>query len=80
MTHEVCNEDRAGWAEGAIQKFIELTGTDREDALADLLCDLLHWADREYFVPTDPSGFDCELARARMHFEAEVAEELEEAA
>lgn len=26
--------------------FMERTRTDREDALADLLCDLRHWCDR----------------------------------
>lgn len=78
--HEVTNDDRAAWAEGAIQKFIELTGTDREDALADLLCDLMHWADREH--PGECEPFEAQLHRARYHYNEECieAQEQEDAA
>lgn len=43
---EGMNDDRASWAATAIKEFIRETKTDPEDALADLLCDLMHWADR----------------------------------
>jgi hypothetical protein len=43
---ESMNNDRAEWAEKAIDKFIDVTRTDTEDALSDLLCNLRHWADR----------------------------------
>ena len=35
------------------------TGTDLEDSLGDLLCDLMHWSDRNQF------DFDLALDRAR---------------
>jgi len=44
---EPTNEDRADWADTAIEAFMAETGTDREDALGDLLGDPMHWADRE---------------------------------
>lgn len=60
------NDDRAAWAETALAAFIAATGTGREDALPDLLCDLMHWADR--------AGYDFETARerARDHYTAET--------
>lgn len=60
------NEDRAEWAEQALATFMKRTGTDREDALCDLLADLMHWADR------NGGDFDSQLDRARMHYEAET--------
>lgn len=62
------NLQRAVWAEAALMTFREQTGCDHEDGLADLLCDLLHWAKFNAF------DFDAELDQARMHFEAELAE------
>jgi hypothetical protein len=41
------NGDRAEWARQTLEHFQELTRTDLEDALADLLCDLAHFCDRE---------------------------------
>lgn len=61
------NFDRASWADKAISAFRAATGTDREDALSDLLADLMHWADRAGY------GFDEALDRARSHYEAETA-------
>jgi hypothetical protein len=60
------NGDRAEWAAAAIRHFQCHTGTDWEDAVADLLCDLIHFCDREGF------DFAHELDRARMHYEAET--------
>jgi hypothetical protein len=61
------NFDRAAWADKAIDAFREATGTDLEDALGDLLADLMHWADRAGY------DYDAALDRARGHYEAETA-------
>jgi hypothetical protein len=66
---EPTNADRAEWAADALRHFQCTTGTDDEDALVDLLADLIHWADRQ--------SFDFALDIARMHYEAEM--ELERA-
>jgi hypothetical protein len=63
------NDDRAEWAATALRQFQSATGSDFQDALADLLGDLMHWADRNAVV------FDDELSRAQMHYEAETAAE-----
>jgi hypothetical protein len=63
------NLDRAGWAAAALRHFQSTTGVDDDNALPDLLCDLVHWADREGF------NFEDALDTARMHHEAECAEE-----
>ena len=63
---EGMNNRRAAWAGQAIHQFVLATGTDLEDALSDLLADLMHWSDRRQ-VP-----FDRELARGRDHYEAET--------
>lgn len=66
---ENMNDSRAAWAGAALRAFMEATRTDEEDALGDLLADLMHWADR--------NNFDFELAfdRARFHYEAETTAE-----
>jgi hypothetical protein len=64
---ENMNGERAGWAERALRHYLDITGTDYEDALGDLLCDLMHWSDRNNF------DFEAALFRARMHYEAETA-------
>ena len=64
---EEMNDNRAAWAATAILSFQQETGTDDENALTDLLCDLMHWADR------NGEDFENELCRARMHYEAETA-------
>jgi hypothetical protein len=63
---EGMNDNRADWAGCAVRQFQCVTGTDFEDALADLLCDLMHWSDRNNF------DFDAALDRARFHYEAET--------
>jgi len=64
------NDDRAAWADEAVAAFRLEIGTDLEDALADLLADLMHWSDRRGF------SFDRELERARTHYEAKTVGEL----
>lgn len=63
------NEDRAAWAGAALAKFMELTETDLEDAVGDLLTDLMHWSYRNNY------DFDAALDRARFHYESETTPE-----
>jgi hypothetical protein len=62
------NAERASWADEALQAFIARTNCDCEDSLADLLCDLMHWADQAGL------SFTRELGRARYHYAAEITE------
>ena len=63
------NDDRAAWAGSALAAFVRTTGTDEEDAVGDLLADLMHWCDRH--------GHDFALARSRAegHYAAETGGE-----
>ena len=63
------NDDRSTWAGAALALFTQLTGTEEEDALGDLLADLMHWADRKGY------DFDAALQGARSHYVAETADE-----
>jgi len=63
------NVDRAIWAEKAINTFRHETGTDPEDAICDLLGDLMHYAAQNGY------DFEHELERGRWHFEAELGGE-----
>jgi hypothetical protein len=60
------NDDRSAWAGFAWATFMRLTGIDEEDALGDLLADLMHWCDRNHY------DFQAALIRARGHYEAET--------
>ena len=71
MSAQPTNRGRAEWAEAYILHYQCRTGTDWEDAPADLLCDLMHFCDRESF------DFERELDRARTHYEAERADAIE---
>jgi hypothetical protein len=66
------NDDRAEWAASALRQFQCATGTDYEDALGDLLCDLMHWSDRHNF------DFELALDRARGHYREETAADFPE--
>jgi hypothetical protein len=61
------NNERSEWAAQAIAQFQSATHADAEDLLCDLLCDLMHWADRS------GDDFEAQLARASNHYEAETA-------
>jgi hypothetical protein len=61
------NDKRTHWAFVALMAFMAETGTDREDAVCDLVCDLMHWCDRNGMI------FDAELERARWHYGAETS-------
>jgi len=60
------NEQRARWADAAVLEFRVQTGADIEDAVSDLLADLMHWCDRH------EQDFDLELRRAQNHYEIET--------
>ena len=64
LPHEL-NRARAEWAAAALDEFQNGGGTDAADVLADLLCDLMHWADQSSY------DFDAELARGKGHFDYE---------
>jgi hypothetical protein len=66
---EQMNDKRSAWAGAAVAAFQQATGTDDEDALGDLLCDLMHWADRANY------DFQAALTRANDHYAAETAGE-----
>jgi hypothetical protein len=59
------NEHRAEWGLHALNEFLRVCPTDRDCAITDLICDLLHLARRE---GQDPDGV---LGGAVLHFEAE---------
>ena len=40
------NAERAASADAALMAYMSRTRCDCEDCLADLLCDLMHWADK----------------------------------
>jgi len=66
---EEMNDPRSAWAASALHAFQRETGTDDQDALGDLLCDLMHWCDR------NDADFENALRAARMHYEAETMPE-----
>jgi hypothetical protein len=60
--------ERAASADAALTAYMSRTSCDCEDCLADLLCDLMHWADKAQV------NFAEEFRRARFHYCAEVAD------
>ena len=75
MSSEPTNDDRAAWAENAVETFTletyggrhfsDLVDDDRETAIYDLVANLLHLAKRES-MDTDRI-----VRMAQFHFEAE---------
>jgi hypothetical protein len=63
---EKMNEERADWAQSAIDTFMDETGCDFEDSVCDLLANLAHLCDRKGL------NFEHELNRARDHYSAET--------
>jgi hypothetical protein len=66
---QTTNADRTEWAASALRHFQCRAGCDYEDALGDLLCDLMHWSGRNNF------DFETPLCRARGHYGEEKAPE-----
>ena len=69
---DVTNQHRAQWALAALREFQSQTATDDEDAVADLLSDIMHLCGRN---PHGWGWFETNLRRARDNYEAEVEEE-----
>jgi len=64
------NDDRAAWAEVALDAFmVQTLQADQKEALTSLVCDRLHLADR---LDMDPEQV---LRRAKDYYEAETEEE-----
>jgi hypothetical protein len=63
------NAERAASADAALKAYITRTSTDCEECLADLLADLMHWADKCEF------SFERELIRARNYYAEEAEDE-----
>jgi hypothetical protein len=66
---EQMNDARASWADIAIYAFRDKTRCEPEETLGDLLCDLMHWADR------NGEDFAGRLEGALQNYEAETAPE-----
>jgi hypothetical protein len=60
------NRERAEKAANVLRRYQRMTACDYEDSLCDLLCDLMHNADRDNF------DFETALLRARGHYDAET--------
>jgi hypothetical protein len=54
--------ERAASADAALKAYMNRTSCDCEECLADLLCDLMHWADKARF------DFDHALRNARLDY------------
>lgn len=61
--------ERAASADAALSAYMSRTRCDCDDCLADLLRDLMHWADKTRF------NFADEFRRAYFHYRIEVADE-----
>lgn len=68
------NNERAEWARFALDAFMQRTGTDPQDSISDLLCDLMHFCDRTRFEddPDVPPTFAEELERAQRNYRGET--------
>lgn len=58
--------ERAASADAALTAYMSRTSCDCEDCIADLLRDLMHWADKARL------NFPEEFRRARLNYCAEV--------
>lgn len=63
----VTNAIRAAWAKQSVRVFQNATGAGDEDALGDLLCDLMHLYGAKQFAH--------EARRARFHYRVELRED-----
>lgn len=66
------NLKRAAWAKGALDIFQYDTGTDNGDAIADMLCNLMHLCKFELEKYGD---FQTQLERAQRNHEGEVIDD-----
>lgn len=68
---EGMNDRRAAWADSALASFSADTGSGRDEAIGDLICNLIHWCDRNNF------DFDSVLVRARNYYIEETTDQKE---
>jgi hypothetical protein len=77
MTNGPTNFQRAAWARHALRTFVKQTDRitigqlrpqDLSDAIADLICDLLHFANQRGLHP------ESIVAQAQANYDAELAE------
>lgn len=86
MNAEPTNQDRAGWAQQALEKYADITGLDTitpdageapdEDIIENrrtAVVDLL--ADLQHFCAQNDISFEDALDSARNHYTEELAEE-----
>ena len=64
------NAQRAEWAFVAMQALMDVTGTDEEDVIGDLLGNIMH------FCAQNNMDFLAHLNQGALHFQAEI--EIEE--
>jgi hypothetical protein len=60
--------ERAASADAALKAYMSRTSCGCEDCLADLLCDLMHWADKREF------SFAEALRVGYFHYRVEMAD------
>ena len=60
------NQERAKAAQKCVFVFMDTTGTDKEDVLCDLICNLRHWADWQN------QNWDREVCRGLNHYDQET--------
>ncbi len=65
------NDHRAEWAGEALEAFRAQTGTEQGDSVADLICDLHHWCDRNNM------NFQQQVGRAKGMYEDETYDDNE---
>ena len=70
---EGMNDHRASVAKELVRAFCKACQVDRQDAVADLLCNMMHLCDRDHRL----GGFDAGLIRAYRHYRAETATDAE---
>jgi hypothetical protein len=63
---EGMNDKRAGWAQACLDEMRRQTRCEEDEALSDLLANLMHWADR------NDQDFEACLDRARSNYAAET--------
>ena len=68
MSASTTNAERAASADAALLAYMSRTRCDCEESLADLLCDLMHGADKGGL------SFAEEFRRAYFHYRVEVAD------
>lgn len=69
-TPQIENAKRALQVDELVERFQTVTGSEDSEALTDLLCDLMHWAD------LTGNEFETHLKLSRIHYKAEIKGDL----